>query len=171
MEEYRSGRLVLLQAAALAGASGDEEGEDEDAEDVSQRNMLPGTDEEGDTAEGGELQLVEREDLPGYVVQRGPGASGSDRRPGALGRAGARRPMFRWRPLMQFHNWVGRTQINDVPPDERATVRRQLTEIKDALEKQLAQLDQLEKGQPATQAQVPGEESGTEKGQEVHAPS
>ena len=83
---------------------------------------------------------MERDDLPGFVVKRG-GGNGTGKRPGA---GGARRPLFRWRPLQQFHNWVDRTRIADVPPDERATVRRQLTEIKEALEKQLAELEQLQ---------------------------
>ena len=47
MEEYRSGRLVLLQAAALAGTT-DHEVEDVEAEGVSPRNTLPDTDEPGD---------------------------------------------------------------------------------------------------------------------------
>lgn len=54
------------------------------------------------------------------------------------------RQLFRWRPLQQFYNWVGRTQVSDIPPDERATVRAQLTGIKEALEKQLSELEQLE---------------------------
>jgi hypothetical protein len=36
--------------------------------------------------------------------------------------------------------------VSAIPADERATVRAQLTSIKEALEKQLAELEQLEKG-------------------------
>jgi ParB family transcriptional regulator, chromosome partitioning protein len=165
MEEYRAGRLVLLQAAALAGPAeeGNELGEAQEAEGaggaeaegegVSPRNTLPEEGEPGETGETGqgELELVEREDLPGFVVKRGPvgepaGSANSRRTPGggAGGGSGARRPLFRWRPLQQFHNWVGRTRIADIPVDERATVQAQLREIKEALEKQLAELEQLQ---------------------------
>ena len=162
MEEYRSGRLVLLQAAALAGTAGDEveDAEDAGAETVSLRNSLEDENEPDGTGdqenqenqenqedhEGlarGELELVERDDLTGFIVKRGTGSattgSGTERRSGS-----ARRPMFRWRPLQQFHNWVGRTRVADIPEDERATVRAQLTEIKEVLEKQLAELEQLQ---------------------------
>jgi ParB-like chromosome segregation protein Spo0J len=151
MEEYRAGRLVLLQAAALASPPGADEAEEDvdSAEGVSQRNTLP-LGEASDLEDAGEeseewqddLELVEREDLPGFVVKRGAGS----RPAGAAGGGSARskRPLFRWRPLQQFYNWVGRTHIADVPPDERATVRAQLTEIKEALEKQLAELEQLQ---------------------------
>ncbi len=161
MEEYRAGRLVLLQAAALAGPTEeevegvDDEGavDDKDDEGVSPRNSLPGEPGEGEPGQR-ELELVEREDLPGYVVKRGgggegggggePGQKNSTRNASSSASTGGKRPLFRWRPLQQFHNWVDRTRIADVPPDERATVRRQLTEIKEALEKQLAELEELQ---------------------------
>ena len=170
MEEYRSGRLVLLQAAALAGSTDDEgeaeegeEGEEgDDDEAASDRNILLDADEPGDgggqgeQGEQSELQLVEREDMPGFVVKRGSAdassGSGSERRSSISGGQGSRRPMFRWRPLMQFHNWVGRTRAADIPEDERVTVRAQLTEIKEALEKQLAELDQIGKSRTAPPA-------------------
>jgi len=158
MEEYRAGRLVLLQAAALAGPP--EEPEEEEAQDtegvegVSPRNTLPGSaeGEEGADGEEDELELVEREDLHGFIVKRGAGTVSS----GATGpgnsarttRNSAKRPLFRWRPLQQFHNWVDRTRVTDIPPDERATVQAQLTEIKEALEKQLAELRQLQGAAP-----------------------
>ena len=170
MEEYRAGRLVLLEAAALAGAT-EEEAEGEVAEDddgaddesVSRRNTpdrAEGVEEAGETeqTEQSELELVERGDLPGFVVMRGGDReSGEGRSAGSAGRRpGARRPLFRWRPLQQFYNWVGRTHIADVPPDERAQVRAQLTEIKEALEKQLAELEQLEgRAEGAQGAQAP----------------
>ena len=169
MEEYRAGRLVLLQAAALAGAT-EEEGEGEVAEDddgaddesVSRRNTpdrAEGVEEAGET-EQSELELVERGDLPGFVVMRGGDReSGEGRSAGSAGRRpGGRRPLFRWRPLQQFYNWVGRTHIADVPPDERAQVRAQLTEIKEALEKQLAELEQLE---GVAGAEEPGRQADT----------
>lgn len=194
MEEYRSGRLMLLQATALADTA-DAEGEgaktgvdsvdnvDSDVETVSPRNTLPaagGGDEEDE--DSSEYQLLEREDLPGFVVKRSAGdadASGINKRLGhsRAGSAAGRRPMFRWRPLIQFHNWVDRTRIADVPPDERATVRRQITEIKEALEKQLVQLEQMEDAattpaEPAEPAGLaePEQESNTEARSVVQRP-
>lgn len=163
MEEYRAGRLVLLQAAALAGPVEEEGGEDEDADEetVSPRNSLPG--ELGEPGQS-ELELVEREDLPGYMVKRGaagePAENAGERRATGAGGTGIRRPLFRWRPLQQFHNWVDRTRIADIPPDERATVQAQLTEIKEALEKQLAELEEL---RASTEVEKP-EESAEAKG-------
>lgn len=159
MEEYRAGRLTLLQAADLAGVRDEEtEGADvvsgsTEAESVSARNSLRESGEEGQDG----LELVEREDLPGFLVKRGAGTptgqgdyagdtAGS--RSGHLGTQRGKRPLFRWRPLQQFYNWVGRTRIADVPADERAQVRAQLTEIKDALEKQLAELEELQENSP-----------------------
>ncbi len=147
MEEYRAGRLVLLQAAALAGPSEEEpeSGETQEvvgAGGVSLRNTLPEQEEAGQQWQDG-LELVEREDLHGFVVKRGADTGGSARST-ADRRTSVKRPLFRWRPLQQFHNWVGRTRITDIPPDERATVRAQLTEIKEALERQLAELEQLQ---------------------------
>jgi ParB/RepB/Spo0J family partition protein len=144
MEEYRAGRLVLLQAAALAGPPEEEEAQEaEGAEGVSPRNTLSGSAE----GEGDELELVEREDLHGFIVKRGAASSGSSSQ-GNSARNSAKRPLFRWRPLQQFHNWVDRTRVTDIPPDERATVQAQLTEIKEALEKQLAELRQLQGNEP-----------------------
>jgi ParB/RepB/Spo0J family partition protein len=164
MEEYRSGRLVLLQAAALAGANeADEENEEnEEDEGVSPRNTLAGSDAPGEPEDGeqDELELVEREDLPGFVVKRGaswePAGGG---RGGGGGKRGGKRPLFRWRPLQQFHNWVGRTHVTDIPEDERATVRAQLTEIKEALEKQLTELDRLQGGRLAQAEPSPDEQA------------
>jgi ParB family chromosome partitioning protein len=174
MEEYRAGRLVLLQAAALAGTSEDEAEEAEEAEDaegsegagdesVSQRNTSDAAEGEegGGSSEESELELVERGDLPGFVVMRGGDReSGEGRSATSVGRRpGARRPLFRWRPLQQFYNWVGRTHIADVPPDERAQVRAQLTEIKEALEKQLAELEMLDGTTRAESAEEPADAS------------
>ena len=146
MEEYRAGRLVLLQAAALAGPPEEEATRvSESGEGVSPRNTLLGSDEE----QQAELELVEREDLHGFIVKRGAGvASSGSTSLGGSARNSAKRPLFRWRPLQQFHNWVGRTRVTDIPPDERATVQAQLTEIKEALEKQLAELQQLQGNAP-----------------------
>lgn len=163
MEQYRAGYLTLLQAASLAEAPSEdgtlEEGDspritsDEGSQGDSPRISSEAS-EDGGEASG--LELIEREDLPGFIVSRGPGdddpgTPGSDSRRitsrggGGNSSAGSRQ-LFRWRPLQQFYNWVGRTQVSDIPPDERATVRAQLTGIKEALEKQLAELEQLDKG-------------------------
>ncbi len=168
MEEYRAGRLVLLEAAAMAGTS-EEEVVDSEGESVSRRNTS--TDTNGLPELGlGELELVEREDLPGFVVKRGADQdvvkghlteNGDNRRAGG---GGSKRPLFRWRPLQQFHNWVGRTHVADIPEDERATVRAQLTEIKEALEKQLAELEQLQGDAQAKTSQDTRAERGPVEG-------
>jgi ParB/RepB/Spo0J family partition protein len=195
MEEYRSGRLMLLQATALAdtadtegeggGTDGAEAGVDNDGETVSPRNTLPAAgegherDDEGNEEGSSEYQLLEREDLTGFVVKRSAGdagAGGINKRldHSRAGSAGGRRPMFRWRPLIQFHNWVDRTRIVDIPPDERATVRRQITEIKEALEKQLVELEQMEDEATTLREPVepaePEEKSNTEARSTVQRP-
>jgi len=136
MAEYRAGRMRLHEAVSLvdvdeAGSRGTNMEEDDDS------TGSPGT---TDDEEQGSFELVEREDLPGYIVKRG---SAGRENAGSANKGAAR---FRWRPLQQFHTWVERTHIKDVPPDERASVRAQLTQIKEALEKQLTELERLEQG-------------------------
>lgn len=146
MEAYRAGRLTLHQAAAQAEPSPDDE--DESASQGDSAGITAS--QSSSSEEGVQLELIEREDLQGFVVARsGADADLAARRSDSRGitkggaRTANRKPMFRWRPLQQFHNWVGRTHVSDIPLDERATVRRQLTEIKEALERQLAELEQL----------------------------
>lgn len=139
MEEYRSGRMKLLEAVNLVDA-GDE------GDDGSPRTTLLSGDDvstgiEEDAAPWVDpFELVEREDMAGYVVRRGSGQNSGERTVPVAHKAGAK---FRWRPLQQFHTWVGRTNVEDIPADERATVCAQLTEIKEALEKQITQLAQM----------------------------
>lgn len=149
MEEYRAGRLTLHQAASQAEPSPEDEGESASESD----SLGIAASQTHEVEEGVQLELIEREDLPGFIVARrsgedaaGPRRSDSRGITSSGNRAVTRKPMFRWRPLQQFYNWVGRTQVTDIPPDERATVRAQLTGIKEALEKQLAELEQLENG-------------------------
>ncbi len=166
MQEYRSGRQTLHQVIALVDAGKEKDG----ADTVSERLDADGTlvsspSEGGDTGQltvsagysledvepsDREFELVEREGFPGFIVSRGystqnssavPQRSGEGRQ-GSAGRRGSGR--FRWRPVQQFYSWVGRTQVTDVPPDERATLQVQLTAIKEALEKQIAQLAHLQ---------------------------
>jgi ParB/RepB/Spo0J family partition protein len=151
LEEYRAGRLTLLQAAAQAEPIA---GEDE-AEADSPRITPSEQSEAGGSVEEGQFQLIERGDLPGFIVAR-PGTPAGDspresdsRRITSAGSVAGRRPLFRWRPVQQFYNWVGRTHVADVPSDERATLKAQLTEIKEALEKQITELEQLEGGSEA----------------------
>jgi ParB/RepB/Spo0J family partition protein len=191
MEEYRAGRLTMLQAAALAEPV---PGEDkEDAEGDSPRITLAelsDVEQPGEAGEAGEagtpedigeetqFELIERDDLPGFIVARSAsdwsgGLEQSDSRritsagspepgrSGGSGRSGARRALFRWRPVTQFYNWVGRTHVSEVPSDERATLKVQLTEIRDALDKQIAELEQLEGG--GSLPPKPEEESATEE--------
>ncbi len=53
-----------------------------------------------------------------------------------------------------YHNWEDRARIFEVPADERATLKVQLTEIKEALEWQIAQLEILGDEQPLSAAQA-----------------
>ena len=148
MEAYRTGKLVMLEAAALAGSSEDEE--EEDVEAATQGDTLPTSD--GQDAEygggHGDIRLVERTDLPGYLVERGetePSTSGS--RNGTQQHK-ADRSMFRWRPLQTFQKWVLRTPVSEIPPDERFSMRAQLLVVKETLEARLAELDLLEEESP-----------------------
>jgi ParB/RepB/Spo0J family partition protein len=169
MEEYRSGRRTLHQVLAMleSGAAGAEEAAHPEAggneASPAKESVSAGYTPADGAGEDEDLQLIEREDLPGFIVSRGyggyEGRSGSgygghrgDERDtgtpsgavrGGDSTAAGRGARFRWRPVQQFYNWVGRTRVTDIPPDERATVRAQLTEIKEALEKQLAELDEL----------------------------
>lgn len=134
MAEYRAGRMRLHEAVSLVDM--DEDGSrGTNIEEEDDSTGSPGT---TDDVEQGSFELVEREDLPGYIVKRG---SARKENAGTTNKGAAR---FRWRPLQQFHTWVERTHIKDVPPDERASVRAQLTQIKEALEKQLTELELLE---------------------------
>ena len=97
-----------------------------------------------------EIELVERDELSGYgyVVehrtQAGSGSSGpyQGSRSGSHARGG---PRFRWRPLQQFYTWVGRMKAEEVPADERATVKAQVAEIKARLEELERALDETVK--------------------------
>lgn len=173
MEEYRLGRktlhgvMAMLDAGTAPGEGGGEmeddktrNGEDDGvsgAGEIGDKRFVStgSTVSAGyslDDDEGAEpdFELIERADLPGFIVSRGYSAhTGSGEasppnggRPGNTGRRSSIR--FRWRPVQQFYNWVGRTQVADVPADERATLKVQLTEIKEALEQQIAQLEQLQ---------------------------
>jgi ParB/RepB/Spo0J family partition protein len=170
LQDYRSGQKTLHQVLSVVGSEpadadadvdevdGDVAGvagvgdASEAAESGSAGPTDASADHEGgiDATGAGGIELVEREDLAGYLVARRPlnssasTTSATSTTPaysgGSTRRGGTR---FRWRPLQQFYTWVGRTRVTDIPVDERATMRVQLTEIKDALEKQLAELDRL----------------------------
>lgn len=166
MQEYRSGRQTLHQVIALVDAGKEREGADtasegSEANGTSQNSQSEGDDDSQMTVSAGynpddsepgdrAFELIEREGFPGFIVSRGystqsestgPQRAGEGRQ-GSPGRRGSGR--FRWRPVQQFYSWVGRTQVTDVPPDERATLQVQLTAIKEALEKQIAQLAHLQ---------------------------
>jgi ParB/RepB/Spo0J family partition protein len=91
----------------------------------------------------GEPELIEREDMPGYIVVRVDSVHETG---GSYDEGKA--AMFRWRPAMQFRNWLNRTSITAIPPDERASFKAQIAEIK-------AKLDEWEK---ALEVQVQQEE-------------
>jgi len=133
LEMYRSGRGKLHEVLSMLD------------------QPLPG--ESGQ----GEPELVEREDMPGYIVVR----VDSFQETGG-GRDDGKAAMFRWRPAMQFRNWLNRTNVTAIPADERASFKAQIAEIK-------AKLDEWEK---ALEVQVQQEEQSTEPalGEETETP-
>lgn len=143
LETYRSGRKKLHEVLAMLDEASENAGTD-DEQSVSQGHI---TDEIVAQGNDAGLELIEREDMPGYIVSRGHNHAEQNTGEGSGGASRGGGIRFRWRPLQQFHNWVGRAQIKDIPPDERATVRAQLTEIKEALEKQLKELDEMDQSE------------------------
>ena len=196
MEEYRSGRKTLHQVIGMlevgspardpdvateGEAGGDSPTSASAVGDVSAQEGVSGgySDGGGGDGEGGEdgessepyFELIEREDLPGFIVSRGYSGDSADggkasparggQRQGGTHRGGAR---FRWRPVQQFYNWVGRARLTDVPADECTTLKVQLTQIKEALEKQIEQLEQLQVQDNVDNANDAGNEGGAEGG-------
>jgi ParB/RepB/Spo0J family partition protein len=176
LQEYRSGLKTLHQVLSIVSLEQDDSaGDDGDSAEngsagptlatrhLESQESIEGAGTIGDTegtetiGENGsagpasDFDLVERDDLGGFVVSRRFLA-----RPAGLSGSGMRGSIkFRWRPVQQFHNWVDRARILEVPPDERATLKVQLTEIKEALEKQIAQLELMgdeQQSPPAAQA-------------------
>ena len=148
LQEYRSGMKTLHQVLSVAGSDPDGESEDADGpeESGSRGPTLVVGGENGAGESDSDIELVEREELSGYLVERrqaghaadGTGAAGASHaasRAGSQTRGGTR---FRWRPLQQFYTWVGRMKPEEVPLDERASVKAQVVEIK-------ARLEQLER--------------------------
>lgn len=168
MEEYRSGRKTLHSVIAMLDtgqAQSEWDGETPSEDDGS--SVSPGYSLDDDEGVEPDFELIERADLQGFIVSRGysgPMGSGdsSPIRGGKAGGGGGKRSMrFRWRPVQQFYNWVGRTQVADVPADERATLKVQLTEIKEALEQQIAQLEQLQGATGSGQVEAPTTSTST----------
>jgi len=149
LEAYRSGLMTLHQVAAQADSVMSGEGEElgEEGETVSrgnspdtlmERDELTGQLDEatpGQTVSRGNspddaFELIEESETT-YIVSRGnrgaamPGTRGKQRTEGTL---------FRWRPTMQFRNWLNRVDPKEVPPDERATLRVQIGEIRAKLD-------------------------------------
>ena len=123
LEEYRSGRSKLHEVLSML---------DQPAN--------------GENGQGSEPELIEREDMPGYIVVRVDSVHEVGN-----GYDDGKAAMFRWRPAMQFRNWLNRTSIAAIPPDERASFKAQIAEIK-------AKLDEWEK---ALEAQVHQEDAST----------
>jgi ParB/RepB/Spo0J family partition protein len=120
----------------------------------------------------GEPELIEREDMPGYIVVRVDNISET-----GGGRDDGKAAMFRWRPAMQFRNWLNRTSITAIPPDERASFKAQIAEIKAKLDEweqalsQAVQQEEAASSEVATEAAI-GEETETPRRQDTEdAPS
>ncbi|MDQ6694637.1 MAG: ParB/RepB/Spo0J family partition protein [Chloroflexota bacterium] len=162
LQDYRSGLRTLHQVLNLVGsepagaADAIESGEDRD-ESAENWSAGPTTGEEESGSRGPnigsgvpltdtDIELIERDDITGYMVARrhlnDRATSNPARAAGSAERGGTR---FRWRPLQQFYTWVGRMKPDEVPLDERASVRAQMAEIK-------AKLEQLEKALEETEA-------------------
>jgi transcriptional regulator with XRE-family HTH domain len=104
----------------------------------------------------GEPELIEREDMPGYIVVRVDSVHET-----GGGRDEGKAAMFRWRPAMQFRNWLNRTNVTAIPPDERASFKAQITEIKaklDEWEKALSEASEQENSEAQQEAKPAGEE-------------
>jgi ParB/RepB/Spo0J family partition protein len=149
LQEYRSGMKTLHQVLSVAGSDPDAEG----PEESGSAGPTLGGEENGENEEGGsetDIELIEREEMSGYLVERrhaadrisAEGSSHGASRGGSQARGGTR---FRWRPLQQFYTWVGRMNPEEVPQDERASVKAQVVEIK-------ARLEQLERALEETEA-------------------
>jgi hypothetical protein len=155
LQEYRSGMKTLHQVLSAAGSDPDGAPEDADGpgESGSRGPTLVVGGEKGEGGTETDIELVEREELSGYLVERRHAADGTGvfanshgaHRGSSQARGGTK---FRWRPLQQFYTWVGRMKPEEVPVDERATVKAQVAEIK-------ARLEQLERALEETEA-APG---------------
>ncbi len=145
LDAYRAGLMTLHQVVSQADSGADDI--ELDAETVSLGNNPDETRlierqelaEEFDeiapavsqgNSQGDELELIEESETT-YIVSRGNRGSGGEGGPGRQRREGT---LFRWRPTMQFRNWLNRIDPKEVPPDERATLRAQITEIRAKLE-------------------------------------
>ncbi len=145
LDAYRAGLMTLHQVVSQADGGADDT--ESDAETVSLGNNLGATDlvereelaEEIDefasavsqgNSQGDEFELIEESETT-YIVSRGNRGSGGE---GGSGRQRREGTLFRWRPTMQFRNWLNRIDPKEVPPDERATLRVQITEIRAKLE-------------------------------------
>ncbi len=106
---------------------------------LAMESVSPGNSDSGEIED---LQLIKRADQQGYIVSRGNSQSdiNSDRdglkRTDGLSQHQEKSSgtPFRWRPTTQFRNWLNRVNPKEVPADERATLRAQITEIKSKLE-------------------------------------
>ncbi|HEX8229453.1 MAG TPA: ParB/RepB/Spo0J family partition protein [Chloroflexia bacterium] len=115
----------------------------------------------------GEPELIEREDMPGYIVVRVDSVSET-----GGGRDDGKAAMFRWRPAMQFRNWLNRTSITAIPPDERASFKAQIAEIKAKLDEWEQALSQAVQQEEAATEAATGEETETPRRQDAEdAPS
>lgn len=118
MDAYRSGEMNLHSVVARVGAEPD----DEESSEVHALKTVP-LEDSSDPIE--DVQLIEREDMPGYIVSRGDSFQ-----PGKLERG----TPFRWRPALHFRNWLVRTAPDTIPVGERASFKAQIAEIKGKLE-------------------------------------
>lgn len=135
MQAYREGQLTLSEVLGRLDQPVDGQSSAQDPaniqelqnEDEGQPAALVAGDNRGTEA----FELIERDDLHGFIVSRAEDAI----RRNATSESVSRRnssgsTSFRWRPALQFRSWLDRVQPQQIPPDERASFRAQIAEIR-----------------------------------------
>lgn len=129
LADYGAGKKSLTQVLALVGSDPDNT--------VIQQDLLITIGQESGEQRGLEpdIELIEREDLPGYLVTRTAATQGYEGHSRASTDS-SQLPLsrFRWRPAMHFKNWLERTKPDTIPPEERASFKAQIEQIKTKLE-------------------------------------
>lgn len=155
MQAYRTGQMTLFEVLKQTDEVVDTEGNSADPSEE-----VPGTEASGSPSITEDYVLIERDDLPGYIVsrnrddQRNSGADGDEgtvsprnsSSPGTSSKTGSTR--FRWQPALQFHSWLNRIQPQEIPANERASFKAQIAEIKAKLQEWEAVLGVEHEGEP-----------------------
>jgi ParB/RepB/Spo0J family partition protein len=152
LADYRAGKKSLTQVLALvvSDSGADAAGSDQDLQEVPEEVAEEGGEgEEGQGLQrlGQDIELLEREDLPGYIVSHVQGTeydAALGEGTAAVSRSASQPTRFRWRPAMHFQNWLERTKPTAIPPDERASFKAQIAQIKAKLEEWEHEIEEWE---------------------------